>query len=102
MAIVIFSIIWGFLAFVGGLCATIAQAQALGGHKGQSGRPHAYDNGPSKDFLVHRMAGAANIVGLENATNLEQLPATGAWVIVLPIKIANGSGAPARAIALVP
>jgi kynurenine formamidase len=48
------------------------------------------------------MAGAANIVGLENATNLEQLPATGAWVIVLPIKIANGSGAPARAIALVP
>jgi kynurenine formamidase len=60
------------------------------------------DNGPSKDFLVHRMVGAANIVGLENATNLEQLPATGAWVIVLPIKIANGSGAPARAIALVP
>ena len=58
------------------------------------------DNGPSKDFLVHGMAGAANIVGLENATNLEKLPATGAWVIVLPIKIANGSGAPARAIAL--
>jgi len=60
------------------------------------------DHGPSKDFLVHRLAGAANVVGLENATNLDQLPATGAWVIVLPVKIANGSGAPARAIALVP
>jgi len=60
------------------------------------------DNGPSKDFLVHRIAGAANIVGLENATNLDKLPATGAWAIVLPIKIAHGSGAPARAIALVP
>lgn len=60
------------------------------------------DNGPSKDFLVHRIAGAANVVGLENVTNLEKLPATGAWAIVLPIKIARGSGAPARAIALVP
>jgi kynurenine formamidase len=60
------------------------------------------DNGPSQDFPVHRMAGAANVVGLENATHLERLPATGAWVIVLPIKISNGSGAPARAIALVP
>lgn len=60
------------------------------------------DNGPSKDFLVHRIAGAANVVGLENVTNLDQLPATGAWAIVLPMKIAKGSGAPARAIALVP
>ena len=60
------------------------------------------DHGPSKEFLVHRLAGAANVVGLENATNLDQLPPTGAWVIVLPIKIAKGSGAPARAIALVP
>ena len=29
MSIIIFSIIWGVLAFVGGLCATIAQTQAL-------------------------------------------------------------------------
>lgn len=60
------------------------------------------DNGPSKNFLVHRIAGAANVVGLENATNLDQLPATGAWAVVLPIKIAEGSGAPARAVAFVP
>lgn len=60
------------------------------------------DNGPSKDFLVHRAAGAANVIGLENLTELDQLPATGAWVAALPMKIANGSGAPARVIAFVP
>jgi kynurenine formamidase len=60
------------------------------------------DYGPTKDFPVHRIAGAANVVGLENVTNLDQVPATGAWVMALPMKIANGTGAPARVIALVP
>jgi kynurenine formamidase len=60
------------------------------------------DNGPSKDFLVHRILGAANIVGLENVTNLDRLPPSGAWVVALPIKLAHGSGAPARVVALVP
>jgi kynurenine formamidase len=60
------------------------------------------DYGPSKDFLVHRAAGAANVIGLENLTNLDALPTTGAWLIALPMKIAHGSGAPARIIALVP
>ena len=60
------------------------------------------DNGPSKDFLVHRIAGGANVVGLENVTNLDRVPATGAWVLALPMKIANGTGAPARVVALVP
>ncbi len=60
------------------------------------------DHGQSKDFLVHRIAGAANVVGLENATNLDKLPATGAWAVILPMKITHGSGAPARAIAFVP
>ena len=60
------------------------------------------DNGPSQEFLVHRIAGAANVAGLENLTNLEQLPAKGAWVMALPMKLANGSGAPARVVALVP
>jgi kynurenine formamidase len=60
------------------------------------------DNGPSKDFAVHRMAGAANVVGVENLTSLDKLPPTGAWVVALPMKIAQGSGAPARVIALLP
>jgi kynurenine formamidase len=60
------------------------------------------DYGKSKDFLVHRLAGANNVPGLENLTNLDQLPARGATVIALPMKIEGGSGGPLRAIALVP
>jgi len=60
------------------------------------------DNGPSKEFLVHRILGAANVVGLENLTNLDSVPATGAWVLALPMKIANGTGAPARVVAFLP
>jgi kynurenine formamidase len=60
------------------------------------------DHGPSTDFSVHRLAGAANVPGLENVAALEQLPPTGAWVIALPMKIGGGSGGPVRIIALVP
>jgi kynurenine formamidase len=59
------------------------------------------DNGPSSKFLVHQITGAANVVGLENLTNLDKLPPTGAWVFALPMKLAGGSGAPARVVALV-
>jgi kynurenine formamidase len=60
------------------------------------------DHGPSRDFRVHRLVAAANVPGLENLASLEALPATGAWVIALPMKIAGGSGGPLRAIALLP
>lgn len=59
------------------------------------------DNGPSRKFLVHQITGAANVAGLENLTNLDKLPPTGAWVLALPIKLEGGSGAPARVVALV-
>ena len=60
------------------------------------------DYGPSSDFVVHRIAAAANVPGFENLTNLDQLPARGAIVVALPMKIEGGSGGPLRAIALVP
>ncbi len=59
------------------------------------------DPGQSKDFMVHRIAMAANVPGFENLTNLDRLPATGALVIALPMKIKGGSGGPLRAVALV-
>lgn len=59
------------------------------------------DAGSSQDFAVHRMAAATNVPGLENLTNLDQLPPTGSWIIALPMKIAGGSGGPLRAVALV-
>ena len=43
------------------------------------------DNGPSTDFMVHRITAAANVYGLENLMNLGRLPATGATIIALPM-----------------
>lgn len=60
------------------------------------------DGGQSRDFQVHRIAAAQNVPGLENLTNLDQLPPTGAVVVALPMKIEGGSGGPLRAVALVP
>ena len=60
------------------------------------------DYGPSQDFIAHRIAAAAGVVNLENLTNLDQLPATGATILALPMKIGGGSGGPARVVALVP
>lgn len=59
------------------------------------------DYGPSTDFAVHQLAAAANVPGLENLTNLHELPATGALIIALPMKIEGGSGGPVRVVALV-
>jgi len=60
------------------------------------------DYGQSKDFIVHQIINGANKPGLENIANLEKLPAKGATLIALPMKIAKGSGGPVRIIALLP
>lgn len=60
------------------------------------------DHGPSRTFDVHRLAAAHDVVGIENLRGLGDVPATGAWVVALPLKIAGGSGSPVRAVALVP
>ena len=60
------------------------------------------DYGASSNFMVHRIAASSNVPGLENLTNLDRLPPTGATVIALPIKIEGGSGGPVRVVALVP
>jgi kynurenine formamidase len=60
------------------------------------------DYGASKDFPVHRIAAAGNVAGLENLTDLDELPPTGTLLLALPMKIEGGSGGPARVVALVP
>ncbi len=60
------------------------------------------DHGPSTLYESHRILFERNIPALENLANLDQLPATGATVIALPMKIRGGSGAPVRAIAVLP
>ena len=59
------------------------------------------DYGASQDFAVHRLAAARNVGGLENLTNLGELPATGTTVLALPMKIEGGSGGPVRVVALI-
>jgi kynurenine formamidase len=58
------------------------------------------DHGPSRDFIAHQVLNGANIPGLENVANLEQLPENGFLILALPMKIAGGSGAPCRIVAL--
>jgi kynurenine formamidase len=60
------------------------------------------DHGPSQGFEAHRVLAAAQVPVLENLTRLDQLPARGALVFALPMKIAQGTGAPLRAVALIP
>lgn len=60
------------------------------------------DYGKSQDFIVHRIGSAQGVANLENLTNLDQLPATGATILALPMKIEGGSGGPVRVVALVP
>jgi kynurenine formamidase len=58
------------------------------------------DHGPSRDYEVHRFCAAQNVYHLENVANLAAVPEAGATAIVMPMKLANGSGAPARVLAV--
>ncbi|XP_038054265.1 isatin hydrolase-like [Patiria miniata] len=58
------------------------------------------DYGQSTQFMTHQILLGANIYGLENVANVDKLPNTGATVYSLPITIEDGSGAPARIIAV--
>lgn len=60
------------------------------------------DNGSSTDYAAHHIFLGNDLYQLENLTALEQLPATGACLFALPIKIKDGPEAAARVIALVP
>lgn len=60
------------------------------------------DYGPSEDFSAHRILFPENIAVFENLTNLNDLPATGAHLMALPMKIEGAGGAPLRAVAVLP
>jgi kynurenine formamidase len=60
------------------------------------------DYGQSKDFKTHQILYEQNIPGFENVANLDKLPAKGAFIIALPMKIKGGSGGPLRIVAWLP
>ena len=60
------------------------------------------DHGPSSLFEAHRTLYAQNVPAFENLTALDRLPLRGALIVALPMKIGGGSGAPLRAMAILP
>ena len=60
------------------------------------------DYGASEDFAVHHLALGAGLYHLENLADLSEVPETGAFLIVAPIKLEGGSGGPVRVFALLP
>jgi kynurenine formamidase len=60
------------------------------------------DFGASRSFDAHQVLASSEIPAFENVARLDALPATGAFVVALPMKIGGGSGAPLRVVAIVP
>ena len=60
------------------------------------------DRGADVGTPVHRITLPAGLWHLEGLVGLERLPPRGAWVVVGVVPVVDGSGAPARVIALVP
>jgi kynurenine formamidase len=60
------------------------------------------DPGNSKDFPVHHLVLGAEVYQLENLRDLTDVPESGAFLVVAPIKLEGGSGGAVRVFALVP
>ena len=59
------------------------------------------DRGSSKNFAVGQFTLAHGLYALTNVANLDRMPANGAVAMVAPMKVAGGSAAPVRILALV-
>lgn len=60
------------------------------------------DYGQSTHFETHVMLYSHGVPAFENVAALERVPATGATIVALPMKIAGGSGGPLRIVAVLP
>jgi len=60
------------------------------------------DPGRSREYPVHRLALGAGLYHLENLADLSALPESGAFLVVAPLKLEGGSGAPCRVFAILP
>lgn len=60
------------------------------------------DYGKSKKFETHVILLGGNVPVFENVARLDRVPARGAQIVALPMKIKGGSGGPLRIVAWVP
>ncbi|MFN7709936.1 MAG: cyclase family protein [Holosporales bacterium] len=56
---------------------------------------------PEDGFKVHKTFLGADKIIIENVANLDSIPPTGSFVMVLPIKINDGTEAPVRLVGLI-
>ncbi|XP_064077730.1 isatin hydrolase-like [Macrobrachium nipponense] len=89
---------------------SVGAAQLIVSHEAATGRrvfavgtdAPSIDHGPSEDFKAHQSLFEANIYGIQAVANLDKLPTKGFDVIVMPMKIRGGCGAPVRLLASLP
>jgi kynurenine formamidase len=60
------------------------------------------DPGASTTFPVHRTLLPAGLWQVEGLVSLERLPPRGAWIVVAPLRLVEGSGTPARVLGVLP
>jgi kynurenine formamidase len=60
------------------------------------------DGGASQTLEANRILLDNGRFHLENLTNLERLPARGAWLFIGALPLVGGSGSPARVLAWLP
>jgi kynurenine formamidase len=58
------------------------------------------DHGQTRTFPAHIRLFRDNVPALENVAHMEKLPADRFTVVALPMKIAGGTGAPCRVVAI--
>ncbi|XP_026759541.1 isatin hydrolase-like [Galleria mellonella] len=58
------------------------------------------DPGSSTNFPVHKILSTKGLYGIENVNLSRQIPETGCTALALPMKIALGTGAPLRLVAI--
>lgn len=56
---------------------------------------------PEDGFKVHQAFLSKNRILIENVANLDKMPALGAYVMVLPLKVKDGTEAPIRLVGLI-
>jgi kynurenine formamidase len=63
---------------------------------------HGVDPGQDTSYRTNTQVLSQPRIVLENLTNLDSMPATGASIVVAPLKLKNGSGSPATVTGLIP
>jgi kynurenine formamidase len=58
------------------------------------------DHGQTRNYPTHQRLFRDNVPALENVANMDKLPADKFTLVALPMKIAGGSGAPCRVVAM--